>query len=62
MIELPEAAVLAKQIVEAATGKRIKKVTAAKSPHRLAGIMVTQKNTTACLWEKLLVLQQVMAD
>jgi formamidopyrimidine-DNA glycosylase len=36
MIELPEATVLAKQIGEALTGKRIKKVTAAKSPHKFA--------------------------
>jgi len=36
MIELPEAAVLAKQIGKAATGKRIKKVAAAKSPHKFA--------------------------
>jgi len=36
MIELPEATVLAKQISKAVTGKRIKKVTAAKSPHKFA--------------------------
>jgi formamidopyrimidine-DNA glycosylase len=36
MIELPEATVLAKQIDKAVTGKRIKKVTAAKSPHKFA--------------------------
>ena len=36
MIELPEAAVLAKQISKAVTGKRIKKVTAATSPHKFA--------------------------
>jgi formamidopyrimidine-DNA glycosylase len=36
MIELPEATVLAKQIGKAVTGKRIKKVTAAKSPHKFA--------------------------
>jgi formamidopyrimidine-DNA glycosylase len=36
MIELPEATVLAKQIGEAVTGKRIKKVTAAKNPHKFA--------------------------
>lgn len=36
MIELPEAAVLAKQIGETVTGKRIKKVIAAKSPHKFA--------------------------
>jgi formamidopyrimidine-DNA glycosylase len=36
MIELPEAKVLAKQIAKTATGKRIKKVTAAKSPHKFA--------------------------
>jgi len=34
MIELPEATVLAKQINETATGKRIKKVIAAQSPHK----------------------------
>jgi len=36
MIELPEATVLAKQIGKIATGKKIKKVTAAKSPHKFA--------------------------
>lgn len=36
MIELPEAIVIAKQIGKTATGKRIKKVTAAKSPHKFA--------------------------
>lgn len=36
MIELPEAVVLAKQIGKAVTGKRIKKVTAARSPHKFA--------------------------
>jgi formamidopyrimidine-DNA glycosylase len=36
MIELPEATVLAKQIGETTTSKRIKKVTAAKSPHKFA--------------------------
>lgn len=36
MIELPEATVLAKQIGKAVTGKRIKKVTAAKNPHKFA--------------------------
>ena len=36
MIELPEAAVLAKQIGKTVAGKRIKKVTAAKSPHKFA--------------------------
>jgi formamidopyrimidine-DNA glycosylase len=36
MIELPEAVVLAKQIGKAVTGKRIKKVTTAKSPHKFA--------------------------
>ena len=36
MIELPEATVLAKQIGKTTTGKRIKKVTAAKSPHKFA--------------------------
>jgi formamidopyrimidine-DNA glycosylase len=36
MIELPEAAILAKQINETATGKRIKKVIAAQSPHKFA--------------------------
>jgi formamidopyrimidine-DNA glycosylase len=36
MIELPEATVLAKQIGEIITGKRIKKVTVAKSPHKFA--------------------------
>ncbi len=36
MIELPEAIVLAKQIGEIVTGKRIRKVTAAKSPHKFA--------------------------
>ena len=36
MIELPEATVLAKQIGKTATGRRIKKVTAAKSPHKFA--------------------------
>ncbi len=36
MIELPEAAVLAKQIGKTATGKRVKQVTAAKSPHKFA--------------------------
>lgn len=36
MIELPEAVVLAKQIDKAVTGKRIKKVTAARSPHKFA--------------------------
>jgi formamidopyrimidine-DNA glycosylase len=36
MIELPEATVLAKQIDETVAGKRIKKVTAAKSPHKFA--------------------------
>ena len=34
MIELPEAAILAKQISESATGKRIKKVIAAQNPHK----------------------------
>ena len=36
MIELPEAIVLAKQIDKTTTGKRINKVTAAKSPHKFA--------------------------
>ncbi len=36
MIELPEAAVLAKQIGKTVAGKRIEKVTAAKSPHKFA--------------------------
>jgi formamidopyrimidine-DNA glycosylase len=36
MIELPEAAVLAEQISEAATGKKIKSVIAAHTPHKLA--------------------------
>ena len=36
MIELPEAAVLAKQVNETVTGKRIKKVIAAQYPHKLA--------------------------
>ena len=36
MIELPEATVLAKQIDGTVAGKRIKKVTAAKSPHEFA--------------------------
>jgi formamidopyrimidine-DNA glycosylase len=36
MIELPEAIVLARQINETATGKRIKKVIAAQSPHKFA--------------------------
>ena len=36
MIELPEAAVLAKQINETVTGKRIKKVIAAQNPHKFA--------------------------
>src|SRR5512136_2098926 len=36
MIELPEAAVLAKQVNEIATGKRIKKVIAAQNPHKFA--------------------------
>ena len=36
MIELPEAAVLAKQINETVVGKRIKNVIAAQSPHKLA--------------------------
>ena len=36
MIELPEAAVLAKQVNEIVTGKRIKKVIAAQHPHKLA--------------------------
>ena len=36
MIELPEAAVLAKQVRETATGKRIKKVIAAQNPHKFA--------------------------
>ena len=36
MIELPEAAVLAKQVRETATGKRIKKVIAAQNPHEFA--------------------------
>jgi formamidopyrimidine-DNA glycosylase len=36
MIELPEAIVLAKQIDATVAGKRIKNVTAAKSPHKFA--------------------------
>ena len=36
MIELPEARVLAKQVNETATGRRIKKVMAAKNPHKFA--------------------------
>jgi formamidopyrimidine-DNA glycosylase len=36
MIEMPEAVVLAQQINEAVKGKRIQKVEAAKSPHKLA--------------------------
>jgi formamidopyrimidine-DNA glycosylase len=36
MIELPEAIVLAKQIGKTVTGKRIKKVTTAKNPHKFA--------------------------
>ena len=36
MIELPEAKVLAKQISETIVGKRVKKVTAAKNPHKFA--------------------------
>ena len=36
MIELPEAIVLAKQIDEKTSCKRINKVTAAKSPHKFA--------------------------
>ena len=36
MIELPEAAVLAKQINETAVGKKIKNVIAAHTPHKLA--------------------------
>jgi formamidopyrimidine-DNA glycosylase len=36
MIELPEAKVLAKQINETVTGKRIKKVIAAQNPHKFA--------------------------
>jgi formamidopyrimidine-DNA glycosylase len=36
MIELPEATVLAKQIGETVADKRIRKVTAAKSPHKFA--------------------------
>ena len=36
MIELPEAAVLAKQVNETVIGKRIKDVVAAKSPHKFA--------------------------
>lgn len=36
MIELPEAAVLAKQINKTFTGKRIKKVIAAHTPHKFA--------------------------
>jgi formamidopyrimidine-DNA glycosylase len=36
MIELPEATVLAKQVGKTVTGKRIKKVTVAKSPHKFA--------------------------
>ncbi len=36
MIELPEATVLAKQINETVTGKRIKKVVAAQNPHKFA--------------------------
>ncbi|MGC8832217.1 MAG: DNA-formamidopyrimidine glycosylase family protein [Thermoproteota archaeon] len=34
MIELPEAAVLAKQVNETVTGRRIKKAVAAQSPHK----------------------------
>ena len=36
MIELPEAAVLARQINEAVVGKKIKNVIAAQTPHKLA--------------------------
>ena len=36
MIELPEAAVLAKQVNETVVGKKIKNVIAAQSPHKLA--------------------------
>jgi len=36
MIELPEATVLARQINDTATGKRIRKVIAAQSPHKFA--------------------------
>jgi formamidopyrimidine-DNA glycosylase len=36
MIELPEAVVLSKQIGETITGKRLKKVIVAKSPHKFA--------------------------
>jgi len=36
MIELPEAAVLARQIEETLSGKRIKSVIAAQTPHKLA--------------------------
>lgn len=36
MIELPEATVLAKQVNETVTGKRIRKVIAAQHPHKLA--------------------------
>ncbi len=36
MIELPEAAVLAKQINEAVVGKKIKNIVAAHTPHKLA--------------------------
>jgi formamidopyrimidine-DNA glycosylase len=36
MIELPEAAVLAKQINKTLTGKRIKKAIAAHTPHKFA--------------------------
>src|SRR5512136_1478610 len=36
MIELPEASVLAKQVNEIVTGKKIKKVIAAQNPHKFA--------------------------
>jgi formamidopyrimidine-DNA glycosylase len=52
MIELPEATVLAKQIGETVTGKRIKKVTAAKSPHKFAWYYGDPKEYHSLLVEK----------
>ena len=52
LIELPEAAILAKQIGKVATGKKIKKVTTAKSPHKFAWYYGDPKEYHGLLVEK----------
>jgi len=54
MIELPEAAVLAKQINETVGGKKIKNVIAVQSPHKLAWYFGDPQEYQSLLTDKLI--------